>query len=204
MDGGFDMRKNLSLAEDTTGTYATDLFTNVAIETIKNHPNNDTPLFMYLPHLAPHSGNRYELLQAPNDEIDKLKHIKNEERRKYAAMVTRLDNSIGKLVRTLGEKNMLENSVIIFCSDNGAPVIGDNLNFGSNVPLRGVSIFVIKIYAINNNNNNLIVAKRFTMGGCHTYSRCHMESISSKKGTCLKSTVSYNRFIAYYCTYCWS
>lgn len=54
-------------------------------------------------------------------------------------MVSMLDKSVGKVIAALREKNMLENSIVVFLSDNGAPVFGIHANHGSNYPLRGVS-----------------------------------------------------------------
>lgn len=54
-------------------------------------------------------------------------------------MVAKLDESVGEVVAALREKNMLDNSVIVFMSDNGAPTHGIHSNRGSNYPLRGVS-----------------------------------------------------------------
>lgn len=53
-------------------------------------------------------------------------------------MMKALDDSVGKVIEALGEAKMLENSIVIFMSDNGAPTIGQYSNAGSNYPLRGV------------------------------------------------------------------
>lgn len=68
-------------------------------------------------------------------------------------MVSRLDESLGRVVAALGDKNMLKNSIIIFMTDNGAPTIGKYRNSGSNWPLRGVST------ELHNNNQSLIFYK---------------------------------------------
>lgn len=59
-------------------------------------------------------------------------------------MVTKLDDSVGELVDALRERDMLSNTIILFMSDNGAPANIDALypNWGSNFPLRGVSIII--------------------------------------------------------------
>lgn len=53
-------------------------------------------------------------------------------------MVSRLDKSVGEVVAALRRRKMLDNSIIVFMSDNGAPTIGIYNNTGSNYPLRGV------------------------------------------------------------------
>lgn len=132
------MRKNMSMYYESKGTYATDLFSDVAVDTIRNHPSH-IPLFMYLAHLAPHAANAADPMQAPKDELSRFDYITDLKRRTYAAMVSRLDTGIGKVVAALKENNMLENSVVLFFCDNGAPVVGEHSNQGSNYPLKGVS-----------------------------------------------------------------
>lgn len=131
------MRRNLSVDWSAIGHYATDLFTEHAIETIAKH-NKSQPMFMILAHNAPHAGNEYALLQAPEDEINKFKYIRNKNRRTYAAMVSKLDESVGKVIESLERNDMLENSIILLMSDNGAPLEGMYNNSGSNFPLKGV------------------------------------------------------------------
>lgn len=53
-------------------------------------------------------------------------------------MLSRLDKSVGSVVEALGRRNMLNNSIIVFSTDNGGPADGFNLNAASNWPLRGV------------------------------------------------------------------
>ncbi|GLH05221.1 Uncharacterized protein GBIM_10824, partial [Gryllus bimaculatus] len=53
-------------------------------------------------------------------------------------MLTELDESVGKVVQALEQKRMLENTLILFMSDNGAPTFGIYQNWGSNYPLRGI------------------------------------------------------------------
>lgn len=58
----------------------------------------------------------------------------------FQEMVASLDESLGRVVSALGYKGMLKNTIILFLTDNGAPSIGKYRNWGSNYPLRGVSI----------------------------------------------------------------
>jgi len=57
-------------------------------------------------------------------------------------MTWKLDESVGRVVRALQISGMLENSIIVFVSDNGAPSIKavGYQNWGSNYPLRGVCV----------------------------------------------------------------
>ncbi|XP_076067131.1 arylsulfatase B-like [Oratosquilla oratoria] len=134
---GFDMKRNMSSARDISVRYATDLFTEEATNIINVH-NASSPLFLFLSHLAVHSGNPNAPLQAPEEIINKFLHIKDESRRKYAGMLWKLDESVGAVVKALQKNNMLENSIIIFTTDNGGPADGFNDNAASNWPLRGV------------------------------------------------------------------
>lgn len=80
------MRWNLSIAWNTRGKYSTDLFTEEAVHLINTH-NPDDPMFLYLAQIAPHSGNRDQLLQAPPEEIKKFSYIVDKKRRIYAGTV---------------------------------------------------------------------------------------------------------------------
>lgn len=74
------MRRNLTVAWDTAGKYATDLFTNEAVRLINEH-DTERPMFLYLAHLAVHKGNENQLLRAPDEEIAKFSYILDPERR---------------------------------------------------------------------------------------------------------------------------
>lgn len=85
-------------------------------------------------------------MQAPQAEIDRFSYIADPKRRTYAAMVSIMDKSIGSVITALKRNNMLENSIVVFMSDNGAPTIGLHSNAGSNFPFRGVSIETCLVY----------------------------------------------------------
>ena len=73
----------MSTAWDLQGEYATDVFTDEAVRIIEEHDRN-RPLFLYLSHLAVHAGNSGKLLEAPQDVINKFRHIPEPNRRTYA------------------------------------------------------------------------------------------------------------------------
>lgn len=58
-----------------------------------------------------------------------------------SGMLTSLDDSVGSIIKSLDNNGMLENSIVLFASDNGAPAddpVWGYGNSGSNWPLRGV------------------------------------------------------------------
>lgn len=94
--------------------YYTTLIGNEAVNIIEKH-NTSRPLFLYVASLAPHAP-----YQAPEPDIAAYKNAKGDEHRHtYAAMITSLDTQVGRIVGALKQKNMLDNTLIVFSSDNG-------------------------------------------------------------------------------------
>uniref|UniRef100_A0A1A9WE40 Sulfatase N-terminal domain-containing protein n=1 Tax=Glossina brevipalpis TaxID=37001 RepID=A0A1A9WE40_9MUSC len=133
---GLDFRRDLRPWPEANGTYATDVFTDEAVRIIKNH-DQSKPLFLIISHLAVHTGNDKNPFEAPEEEVKKFAHISNPNRRKYAGMISSLDKSVGKTIEALAKKDMLNNTIVLLYSDNGAPTVGLYSNTGSNHPFRG-------------------------------------------------------------------
>ncbi|KAB7494064.1 Arylsulfatase B [Armadillidium nasatum] len=136
---GYDFRRNMEVEYGGVGTYATDLFTEEGVKIINEH-NPSVPLFLYLPHLATHVATFSENgvpLQAPDEVIEKFSYIEDENRRVFAAMLWKLDESIGKVVEALKDRDMLKDSIIVFSADNGGSSGGYERSGASNWPLRG-------------------------------------------------------------------
>ncbi|XP_054267266.1 arylsulfatase B-like [Macrosteles quadrilineatus] len=133
---GHDMRRGYTSACDVVGQYATDLFTREAVRVIESH-KPDRPMFMFMAHLASHAGNQGKWLEAPQDEINKFSYISDPNRRTFAAMVSKLDESVGAVITALDKRGMLKNSIVVLLADNGAPNLGLYNNWGSNFPWRG-------------------------------------------------------------------
>lgn len=134
---GLDMRRDFDVAYDLHGKYTTDVIASEAVKIIHNR-NASQPLFLYLAHTAVHSSNPYSPLPAPDETVAKIKNIDDYNRRKFAAMMWHLDQSVGAVVDALAQQKMLSNTIIVFSTDNGGPAAGFNLNAASNFPLRGV------------------------------------------------------------------
>ena len=82
------------------GQYSTELFTEKAVDIIQTH-DPSKPLFLYLPFQAVHSANFIQPLQAPPNLVKKFSHIEDENRRIFAAMVSSLDQGVGKVRKTI-------------------------------------------------------------------------------------------------------
>jgi arylsulfatase A-like enzyme len=93
--------------------YTTILLGNDAVKYI-DEQSPDNPFFLYLAFNAPHTP-----YQAPQEYIDRYKNIKDPTRRTYAAMLSCMDDEIGRVVAELDKKGLRDNTLIIFHSDNG-------------------------------------------------------------------------------------
>ncbi|GLH14180.1 Arylsulfatase B [Gryllus bimaculatus] len=133
---GLDMRRGLEPAWELHGQYSTEVFTAEAERLIAAH-NASRPLFLLLAHAAVHSANPYSPLPAPDNVVARFDDIQDYPRRRFAAMLSELDQSVGRVVAALNRAKMLSNSIIIFSTDNGGPAAGFNRNAASNWPLRG-------------------------------------------------------------------
>lgn len=84
---------------DTIGKYSTHLFSDEAVRIIQDH-DKSKPLFLYLSYQAVHSPG-----EVPAKYVDLYNNtIKDQKRKKYAGMVTCMDEGIGNVTRALKEK----------------------------------------------------------------------------------------------------
>jgi arylsulfatase A-like enzyme len=95
--------------------YVTTLLGNDAVRLIENH-DAKTPLFLYLAFTSPHAP-----YQAPKEYLDQYQSFTDPTRRTYAAMITAMDDQVGKVVRALEKKKLSDNTIILYQSDNGGP-----------------------------------------------------------------------------------
>ncbi|MGH7960037.1 MAG: sulfatase-like hydrolase/transferase, partial [Opitutaceae bacterium] len=137
-----------SYAKFTGKDYAPDLINEAARKFLRE--NKDRPFFLYYPTTVPHLA-----LQVPEDSLSEYKDAFPEEpymgdngylphrtpRAAYAAMVTRLDREIGRLLALVDDFGLRENTIVVFSSDNG-PLFDryggtDSEFFNSHGGLRG-------------------------------------------------------------------
>tara|TARA_B100000780_G_scaffold154109_1_gene107772 strand:+ start:3858 stop:5414 length:1557 start_codon:yes stop_codon:yes gene_type:complete len=99
--------------------YSTTLIADEAVRIIENK-DIDRPLFLYVAFNAPHTP-----IQAPASNIESFSHIEDPLIRAYAANVNALDTEIGKIIKSIEDQGLLEDTIIVFFSDNG-PVVDIN------------------------------------------------------------------------------
>lgn len=121
--GQLDWQRNEKTIEEAG--YATDLLTREAIRFMEDR-DKQKPLCMVIAYNAPHSP-----FQAPEKLIAKYRGRLDERNATYAAMVDSMDQGIGKIMDTIDEQGMSDDTIIVFASDNGAA------RMGTNAPLRG-------------------------------------------------------------------
>ena len=111
--------------------YLTEAFTDRAVDFIKRQKSR--PFFLYLAYNAVHTP-----MQAPEKYLNRFPQIADKTRRTYAAMLSAMDDGIGRTLAALREAGLEENTLIIFFNDNGGPTMqGTTINGSNNTPLRG-------------------------------------------------------------------
>ena len=118
--------------------YTTDLIAGEAVRCVNEYSKEDSPFFLYVAFNAPHTP-----YMAPDDAIaeyidpESLKSMPDSKRNGYIykAMVSRMDAGIGEIISALEKNGILDDTIIMFMSDNGGV---DNIPSGStNAPLKG-------------------------------------------------------------------
>ncbi|MCY1722073.1 sulfatase-like hydrolase/transferase [Prolixibacteraceae bacterium Z1-6] len=126
--------------------YTTDLIGNAAIEFIQSVPK-DEPFFLYVPFTAPHSP-----FQAKDEDLEKYPNREGD-KKTYAAMIDCMDQNIGRILASLEDRGQLDNTFILFCSDNGGVK-----KVADNSPHRGSKLTVYE------GGINVVAAARWPAG----------------------------------------
>lgn len=122
--------------------FSNDLFTREALAFIDAHKTG--PFFLYLAYTVPHANN--ERGKAEGNGIEVPSDAPYSDRpwpateKNYAAMITRMDGDIGRVMKRLRELGIDDNTIVFFSSDNGPHKEGgaDPTFFKSGGPLRGI------------------------------------------------------------------
>ncbi len=126
-------------------TYAPDLIADEALQFIRDHAEG--PFFLYYPTIVPHLA-----IQVPDDSLAEYEGMFDDTpylggsylphpqpRAAYAAMITRMDRNVGRILDLIAELGIDDNTVVMFSSDNGPTWVGgsDLEFFDGNGPFRG-------------------------------------------------------------------
>jgi arylsulfatase A-like enzyme len=121
--------------------YSNDLFTDEALKFLDGHKSTNQPFFLYLPYTIPHANDE----AAPHGtEVPDQGPYANKDwpdvEKGFAAMVTRLDDYVGRILDRLQANGLADNTIVVFTSDNGPHKEGghDPAFFQSWGPLRGI------------------------------------------------------------------
>ena len=124
----WDSGKRLDLGKKT---YSADLIADRSVDFLRKKPGQ--PFFLYATYTLPHA--QFEIpSNAPYSSEPWSEGAKN-----FAAMVSRSDYHFGRILKTLEDLKLADNTIVILTSDNGAPAGADRgyETFRSNLDLRG-------------------------------------------------------------------
>jgi arylsulfatase A-like enzyme len=107
--------------------YLTDAFARESVAFVDRHKAE--PFFLYLSFNAVHTP-----LEATDKYLARFADVADPKRRAYCALMSAMDDAVGRLLEKLDGEKLIENTLIIFISDNGGPTAS---NTGDNSPLRG-------------------------------------------------------------------
>ena len=99
----------------TEDRYRLDIQSDAAVAFI--HRNHDKPFFLYLAYFAPHVP-----LEATAQYLDRFPGDMPERRRYCLAMISAIDDGVGRILESLSSHGIRDNTLIFYISDNGAPL----------------------------------------------------------------------------------
>ena len=125
------LERNRKTITEFSSPYLTDFFTDEGIKWLDDRKEKaaDQPWFLFMSYNAPHSP-----MHATEEDFARFENITNKNRRTYAAMMWALDRGVGRIQKWLKENRQLDDTAIVFFSDNG----GATNNSSWNGPLSGI------------------------------------------------------------------
>ncbi len=128
--GGVNWMRLNEMEIDPEG-HATDLFSQWACDYIDEQSKSEQPFFLYLAYNAPHFP-----IQPPADWLAKVKNREpqlDDKRARNVALIEHLDHGVGRVLESLRENGVEDDTIVIFTSDNGGSIPHSQRN----LPLRG-------------------------------------------------------------------
>ena len=112
--GGVEVTRQRKTELETE--YLTDAQAREAVAFINRHKAK--PFFLYLSFNAVHTP-----LEAPPKYLNRFAHITDPYRQRYAAMVSSMDDAVGRVLTKLRKENLEDNTLVFFLSDQGGSQI---------------------------------------------------------------------------------
>lgn len=108
--------------------HATDLFSDWAVDYLESRRGSPAPFFLYLSYTAPHTP-----IQPLEEWVERVKAREpgiDDARARLVALIEHMDEGVGRVMAALEREGHADNTVVVFTSDNGAPlsVRGNNGN----------------------------------------------------------------------------
>ena len=107
--------------------YCTDVWFSEAIKYMDQHKDDEAPMFIYLATNAPHGPHRVAEKYSKPYEYLKSKH---QDMPGFYGQITNIDENFGKLLDFMEKENLVDNTILIFMTDNGAARGKDMCNNG--------------------------------------------------------------------------
>ena len=104
-----------NLTNGPEGEYLTDRLTDEAVQFLETY--QDSTFFLYMPYYTVHTP-----IMGKEDLVEKYKQkepVNGQDNPVYGAMVTAMDQNVGRLLSTLDQLDLTDNTLVIFTSDNG-------------------------------------------------------------------------------------
>jgi len=112
------------------------------IEWLRRHRTSspEQPFFVYLPFHEPH-----EPVESPEELVQQYRAVaRSEDEAQYFANVHNVDLAVGRVIATLRELEITNNTIVVFSSDNGPETLNRysraNRSWGNTGPLRGMKL----------------------------------------------------------------
>ena len=110
---GKDLKRDGQFVEEPR--FRVDVQTDAGLAFIRR--NKSQPFYLYLAYYAPHVP-----LEAPDKYLDRFPGEMPERRRTGLAMINAVDEGVGRIMKLLRDEGIADNTLILFTSDNGAPL----------------------------------------------------------------------------------
>ncbi|MBS0209111.1 MAG: sulfatase-like hydrolase/transferase [Planctomycetes bacterium] len=107
--------------------YTTDKYAERCVDWLEQHKNE--PWLLYVPFNAQHAP-----LQSPQKYLDRFPNVTDEKRQLFSAMMSAMDDAVGRVMGKLRDMGQEENTLVFFLADNGGPTQSTTSRNG---PLRG-------------------------------------------------------------------